>query len=177
MAKSGFWTDISTEPKRQYRWLMYIGSIPTWVIKKTNKPSYTLEQTEHQYINHTFKYPARLKWEDITVSIVDPVTPDASKTLENIMNASGYHFPTNPNDTSTISKSGAVRALGNVAIVQIGAEGEEIERWELTNAWVKSTKFGDLDYSSDEMVEIEMVLVYDFAKITKSGPGIASAEK
>lgn len=166
MPKQGFWTDVNTEPKRKYRWIMLIGGIPQWIIKTTNKPSFNVTETPHQYINHTFYYPGRVEWQEITVTLVDPVTPDASKTLENIIRASGYNFPTDPNDVTTISKASAVGALGNVAIIQVGPEGgEEIERWELVNPWVKGVNFGDLDYSADEMVDIELTLRYDFARI------------
>ena len=40
----------------------------------------------------------------------------------------------------------------------------EIERWTLYNPWVKDVKFGSLDYGSDDLVEIELTLRYDFAK-------------
>lgn len=176
MAKQGFWSDINTEPKRKFRWVMYIGGIPQWVIKTTDKPSYEVTEVEHQYINHTFWYPGRVRWNEINLTLIDPVTPDASKTLENILYDSGYHFPEDPNDVSTISKANAVGALGNVAIVQLGPEGEEIERWELTNPWIRNTKFGNLDYSADEMVEIELTLRFDYAKmVTPERGGIESA--
>lgn len=177
MPRQGFWTDKNTEPKRAYRWVMNIGGIHQWIIKKTAKPSFEVSETEHKYINHTFYYPGKVTWDPISVTLVDPVTPDASKTMENIIRAAGYNFPKDPNDVTTISKSKAVTALGRVAIHQIGPDGPEpIETWLLKNAWVKSVKFGSLDYDAEDMVEIELEIRFDFAEIVvpeSQGAGIA----
>jgi hypothetical protein len=173
-----FWTDVNTEPKRAYRWVLLIGGIPQWICKKVNKPSFTVSETAHKYINHSFYYPGRVEWETTSITLVDPVSPDASKTMEEIIRAAGYHFPEDPNDVSTISKKNAVLSLGNVVIKQVGPDGPEtIEEWELINAWVKSVKFGELDYESDDMVNIDLELRYDFAKLTKSGTPVPIAKK
>ena len=164
-----FWTDPTTEPKRAYRWIMLIGGIPQWLLKKTGKPSFTVSKTTHKYINHSFHYPGKVEWQPISVTLADPVNPDASKTMTNILQASGYHLPTDPDDISTISKAGAIAALGAVKIIQVGAEGETVEEWSLRNAWVSDAKFGELDYDSDEMTNVEIELTYDYAELTKAG--------
>jgi len=170
---TGFWTDYNTEPKRAYRWVLYIGGIPQWICKKVTKPSYSISETPHKYINHTFWYPGKVEWNTISLTLVDPVDPDASKTIQDIVAASGYHFPKDPNDVTTISKAKAVESLGRVSIQQIGSEeGEIIEEWELTNAWIKDVKLGELSYDEDGMVEIELELRYDFAELVKSGTAV-----
>ena len=40
-----------------------------------------------------------------------------------------------------------------------------IEEWHLYNAWVKKVTLGELDYSSDDMVEISVEFRYDYAKL------------
>ena len=102
--------------------------------------------------------------------------------MYNALRASGYSPPTGPNSTRTISKQKAVNALGQVRIVQLGDQfgdtadkgtptgpaglnQEFVEEWILYNAWIKEAKFGDLDYTSDELVEIELTLRYDYAKL------------
>ena len=41
-----------------------------------------------------------------------------------------------------------------------------IETWKLINPFIKSVKYGDLDYSNDELIEIELGLRYDWAELT-----------
>jgi hypothetical protein len=173
---TGFWTDVNTEPKRNFRFLLLIGGIPQWIVKKTGKPNFTIKDTVHKYLNHSFHYPGGVEWEKITVELVDPVAPDASRTIQDIISASGYHFPENPDDISTISKRSACSALGQVTIQQVGAvEGEIVEEWVLWNAWISSVKYGELDYNSEELTTLSIELTYDFAEMTKSGQGARPA--
>lgn len=174
MAES-FWSDSKVEPKRAYRWLLLLGGIPQWMCKKVSKPSFAVSETEHTYLNHKFYYPGRVEWNTVTVTLADPVAPDAAASMVKIIEKSGYRLPVDKNkaEEHTISKAGAVGALGSVRIQQLGADGKAIEEWELVNAWVKDVKLGELDYESDDMVDVELELRYDYAKLNKSGSPIA----
>jgi hypothetical protein len=167
----GFWSDVNTEPKRAYRWILYLGGIPQWMIKKVAKPSFTVSETEHVYLNHKFYYPGRVEWNTIAVTLADPVAPDAAATMVQIIQNSGYTLPKDQNEAekTTMSKKNAVAALGAVRIQQIGPDGKEIEEWQLHNAWIKDVKFGELDYESDDMVDVEIELRYDYATLNVSG--------
>ena len=39
------------------------------------------------------------------------------------------------------------------------------ETWKLKNAWIKSINFGSLDYSSDELITIEVTISYDWCEV------------
>jgi len=171
---SSFWSDPALEPKRMFRWIMLMGGVPQWIVKQVSKPSFQIGEAQHQYINHTFKYPGRVTWQDVNVTLVDPVDPDAAKTMVNIVRNAGYSFPSDPNDVTTMSKANAVASLGKVTIQQLGPEaGEIVEQWSLVNAWVKDVNFGDLNYESDELTNIEIVLSYDFARMELPGDDAA----
>lgn len=178
MAES-FWSDSKVEPKRAYRWILLLGGIPQWMCKKVSKPSFAVSETEHTYLNHKFYYPGRVEWNTVTVTLADPVAPDAAKTMVDIIKNAGYSLPLDQGkaEASTISKKNAVEALGTVRIHQLGADGEVIEEWELVNAWVKDVKLGELDYESDDMVDVELELRYDYAMLNKSGTGATSSNK
>ena len=167
-----FWTDPQTEPKRSYRWVMNIGGIPQWLLKKAGKPAWTLSKTTHKYINHSFHYPGKIEWQPVSVTLADPVAPDASATMQDILAASGYHVPENADDISTVSKAAAIAALGRVVVAQVGPDGEVVEEWEYVNAWISDAKFGELDYDSDEMTNVELEITYDYAKLTVSGVAV-----
>jgi len=175
MGNYSFWSDPNLEPKRAYRWVMRLGGIPQWLIKKTSKPSFKVSETPHKYINHTFYYPGRVEWDQVELTLVDPLTPDASMTILNIIQNSGYHFPKDPNDTSTISKARAVGALGNVVIEQLDPDGGVADQWTLKYAWISNVKMGDLDYEGDNMVEISLTLRFDYAEFLTYGEPIAPA--
>ena len=181
---SGFWTGGSgggvPEPKRGFQWVMLINGIPEWVIKKVTKPSWAISETEHKYLNHTFYYPGRLTWETIDVTLVDPITPDVSKMVLDKLIQGGYQFPTDSTAAQgTIGKNSAMGQLGTVKIQQLSSfsspsTGEAVvaEEWELVNAWIKDVKFGELDYDSEDMVEVTLTLRFDYAMLSES-PGIS----
>lgn len=164
-----FWSDRFMEPKRKFRWIARFGqSFQSWVIKKVNKPSFKISEASHKYLNHTFYYPGRVEWEKVTITMIDPVTPDAASSLMEWMKATGYQLPENRNETHSISKTKAI--VSPVYITQLGPDNEEIEKWELVNAWISNIKFGDLDYEGEEMVEIEVEIRYDYAKLNNNHP-------
>ena len=109
-----FWSDTKGhDPKRQYRWVLRVGSIPAFVLKKVGKPSFTVTETEHKYLNHTYYYPGRVTWNTIEMTLADPVEPDIASTVANIIRNSGYNPAQSENDISTMSKRRAVESLGN----------------------------------------------------------------
>ena len=43
----------------------------------------------------------------------------------------------------------------------------------MVNAWVKEVKLGDLDYSSEDMVNVELTIRYDWAELNSAALGRA----
>ena len=167
-----FWSDASLEPKRKFRWLVYAfnSEMPTYIAKSVTKPAFNVGKTEHQFLQHTFKYPGRLTWQPITLTIVDPITPDATQSLYNAIQASGYELPpgaTTSEGHRTISKESMVNALGpTLKIEQIGIEGSDeiIEQWIIRNPIMTSVTFDSLDYTSDELLNVTISIDYDWAE-------------
>jgi len=195
-----FWSDRGAnvpEPKRNFRWVLYLGGMPQWLIKKVAKPSFTVSEAEHRYLNHKFYYPGAVEWNTVSVTLVDPLVPDAAQTIYDILRHAGYHAPNDQNDLMTLSKGAAVNSLGTVRIQQIGTEatsqplGESglkgytgatkvVEEWFMYNCWVKDAKFGELDYTSDDLTELTLELRYDFAMLNsdnKAGDTNAAFQK
>ena len=165
-----FWSSQTLEPKRSYKYLMNISNIGLeYIIKTVDKPTFEVSETEHQFLNHTYYYPGRVTWGEIKVTLVDPVTPDASSILHGLLNDSGYTWPGDTSEGNygeVITKDRAISALGQVSITQIGDNQSDIlEEWVLSNAWIKDVEFGSLDYGSDDMVEISMTMRFDWASI------------
>ena len=92
-----FWSNVNTDPKRRFRFILQAGNIPVWTVKTASKPRVSIGTVEHQFLNHTFKYPGRVTWDNITMTLVDPVDPDLSFTFLQKLRRSGYDYPTSPN--------------------------------------------------------------------------------
>ena len=57
---------------------------------------------------------------------------------------------------------------GKVYISQLDAEGKELEKWTLYNAFITEVTYGDLAYGDDELVEMTVKFKYDWSKLTVS---------
>ena len=160
-----FWSSTLVDPKRSYRWILVLNKIPTYVIKTSGKPNFTIESVQHQFVAHTFYYPGRIQWQELQISLVDPVFPDASAIVVKTLQASGYALPGTQDDAKrSFSKKDAVQALGVPSIQQIDAKGNAIEKWTLYNAWLSAVNFGELSYENDAMVNVQLTLRYDWAQ-------------
>ena len=165
-----FWHDsTNADPKRQYRWILVNDHIPTFTLKKVTKPNFSVTQSEHKFLNHTYYYPGRVEWGTINMTLADPVDPDAAATVTNIIKNSGYAPAISPNDLQTMSKQAAVGSLGQIEIQQIDSNGKPVETWRLWNAFIVSVNYGDLDYEGDNMTEVELEIRYDYAYLETSG--------
>jgi|11BtaG_2_1085332.scaffolds.fasta_scaffold02972_4 hypothetical protein len=154
-----FWSTNTLEPLRKFRFQVTLGEV-LYHAKTVTKPSFDVSQSEYQLINHKIKYPGIATWNDIDVTIVDSVDKKLGVSYYNKLVKSGYSFEG--------KKDGIVKQQyndGDILIEQIDAEGLLIETWTLKNAFIKGIKFGDLDYSSDDLMEITITIAYDSAEL------------
>jgi len=167
---ANFWTDATSEdPKRNFRFLVGITSMEgnaEWFAKKVSRPNFNIEQTEHMFLNHTFYYPTRTKWDPVTLTLVDPVSPDAINQLLQIVKFSGYD-PSVLNLAergTTITKAASVGQLNSVVIKMINGENTEIlEEWTLHSPFITKVAMSELDYSNDDLSSIDIEFRYDWA--------------
>ena len=161
------------DPKRKFRFKVEFNGIDAaqggallWYASQVNKPSFTIATAEHKYLNHTFYYPGSVTWNPVTLNMVDPVDPDVTATISDIIVAGGYSPPTDANSLGSMSKAKASYSLGTVRITQIDSDGNMLEEWTLWNAFIKDVKFGDLQYGEDNLTETILELQYDWARVT-----------
>jgi hypothetical protein len=169
----GFWNDADQfDTKRAYRWIAIFNRVEPYAVKSVSKPSFSISETSHRFLNHTYFYPGRVEWNTVDITLVDPLKPDGTKTIMQMIEMAGY----DPNITSTstfktISKSTAVNALSKLEIQQLDADGSKVEVWDLKHPWIKDVKFGDLSYDSDDLMNINLTIRFDWAECwTKNDP-------
>tara|TARA_Y100001937_G_C7135648_1_gene339866 strand:+ start:1503 stop:2093 length:591 start_codon:yes stop_codon:yes gene_type:complete len=161
------------DPKRNFRFTVEFqgiqaaqGGAKLWYAKTATKPSFAINAAEHKYLNHTFYYPGNVTWNDITVTMVDPVDPDMSATLSAIVEGSGYKPPGSSEERASISKAKSAASLGTVIITQLDSDGNPLETWTLWNSFLTEVKYGDsLEYGNDDLTELSVTIKYDWARL------------
>jgi len=172
------WANPLTEPKRQYKFILNISGIPAYVIKTVDRPSPTIGEVTHDFLIHQFKYPGKITWGDISVTMADPIDPDMSRKLLSLIKNAGYVYPgdfsPSPSDPNyyrkSLGKANMIDQIGQVTIDTMNTEGETIETWKLNNVWVKSVSYAQATYGSEELIELQMALSYDWAELESFTP-------
>ena len=177
-----FWTDgLAPEPKRQFRFRVLVPTLPdagTWYARSATKPTFSVSQSEHKFLNHTFYYPGSITWNAVTISFADPTNPDATGAILGLLRKSGYNVPANIEEVgafSTLGKANSVTALGVVQVEALNDSGNVIEQWTLNNAFIVGVSFNDYSYDGEEISTIDMELRYDWAAFDNT-MGPASGE-
>ena len=171
-----FWTKDHSgdatlrDPKRKFRFIVNFDGIAgenatAWYAKTATKPSFQIGAAEHKYLNHTFFYPGSVTWQDVSITLVDPVDPDVAATFSDIVVQAGYTPPADIMKWATMSKAKASTALGAVTVTQIDSNGAPLETWRLYNSWLSEVKYGDLEYGGDDLTEVALTLKYDWAQL------------
>lgn len=178
-----FYSEIGADPKRSFRFLFYLSgqtegqasTLRPYTVKQVKKPTFQMEGgPQVKYIQHTFKYPGRVVWQDVSVTVIDPGgAEDAGVALYNMLSRSGYSVPIGDTAATkrSISKGEANKAIGSPKLEQINAAGQSIEKWTLHNAFLSSVDFGEVSYDSDEIINITLNIMYDYATLSSEQGG------
>jgi hypothetical protein len=175
---SSFWSESankdSKDPKRNFRFEVTFTGLQTgktWIAKKVGKPNFTITESEHTFFNHKFYFPGRTEWQPITLTLVDPVSTDINTAAQMaaLAEAAGYVIPKTGSDKlKSMTKGKAVAFIGAIIIKQVDGDGNALETWTLHNPFIKTFKWGDLDYTSDDITEMELEIRYDWAELESS---------
>jgi len=179
--------DVLKDPKRNFRFFVTITGITTdnggsmvWYAKDVSKPTFTMAEATHEYLNHTYYYPGKVTWNPIEIKMVDPGgDPDVAATLAGIMAGAGYKLPVTPDsdNLTSMSKQKAAGAIGTVKITQVDSEGKPMETWTLWNAFAQEVNFGGtLTYGNDELTEYVLKIRYDWAQLETAAGGSSVAQ-
>ncbi len=178
-----FW-NTTTEPKRNFRYRVEIEGFEKvsnenaneklWFAKKATKPSFTVGEVKANFVDKTFYYPGRVEWNTVEIVFYDPNNPNVVNHLAQMFANSGYFIPSDTDATGNYgstakSNATAAESLGKVVVTTIDEDGEPLEEWELHNSFIKSMKFGDVSYDSDDLLEVSVEIRYDWASLTSTG--------
>ena len=146
----------SFEPKVQNRFIMYLDGIPSFLIRKTDRPKITGDAKILDHINIQRKYRGKSKWNDISVELYDPIVPSGAQAVmewirlhhESVTGRDGY--------ADFYKKDVTINVLGPV--------GDKVEEWTLKGAFISGeTNFGSLDWTNDgDFIPITLQLSMDY---------------
>jgi hypothetical protein len=147
---------VPYEPKRQNRFIVRFPSslgINEWYVSSAKRPTAKINATEIQFLNTSTYVAGRFTWETIQVTFRDPIGPSASQALmewfrlhaESVTGRMGY----------------AAGYKKDIELEMLDPTGVVVEKWILQGTFITDLNFGDLDYSRDDLANIQCTLRMD----------------
>ena len=143
------------EPKVANRFIMYIEGIPAYLIKAANRPGFTAGDVVIDHINVERKLKGKVRWDDVTITLYDPVVPSAAQAVMEWVRLS-HESVTGRDGYSDFYKK-------DITFNTLGPVGDKVEEWTLKGAYIGTANFGDMDYATEDAVNIQLTLKYDYA--------------
>jgi hypothetical protein len=144
------------EPKLANRFIMEINGIESYIIKTVQRPTVTSEVVELDHINIKRKIKGKTNWDDIEITLYDPITPSGAQQVMDWVRLSHESITGRDGYAAFYKKRIKFYALGPV--------GDKVEEWTLEGAFIISANFGEMDWSnSTDPVSITLTLAYDYA--------------
>jgi hypothetical protein len=142
------------EPKVQNRFIMYVDGIPAYIIKGVNGLGFEQGEIILNHINVYRKVKGKLRWNDVTLTLFDPITPSGAQAVmewvrlhhESVTGRDGY--------------SDFYKKDLNLSI--LGPVGDVVSEWIIKGAFVKTSNFGSYDWSNQDAITIEVGIGMDY---------------
>lgn len=142
------------EPKVQNRFYMYIDGIPSYIIKKASSPQIQFTDVKLDHINIYRKLKGKGEWQDITLSLYDPITPSGAQAVMEWVRLS-HESVTGRDGYSDFYKK-------DITFNTLGPVGDIVGEWIIKGAYVKQANFGEYDWSNDQYITIDMTIAMDY---------------
>jgi len=162
---------IAGDIQHSYRFLLRLEGVDVALIKDVSRPGYTISTSEHRLLNWHFHFPESIKWDEINFTIIELSSSSVADIFMRKLKGCSYDYPdqipvgASQTFIKDLSKNGLVSSLGNVAIQMLKPDGSIHEQWILHGAFIKSVKFSDLSYGSEDLTNIRIGLSYDWAEL------------
>jgi len=142
------------EPKRKFRWVLMLEGIDAFLVKSTDRPSFSIAEEMIPFINSKRYIAGRLTFNTISLSLHDPIAPSGAQQVmewirthaESVSGRAGY--------ADFYKRDCQLKLLDPVGTV--------VELWDLKGCFLTDANYGNLDYTDDSgNMDISMTIRFD----------------
>jgi len=142
------------EPKVQNRYIMNIDGIPSYLIKKIERPKLKQEVKKLDHINLQRYVKGKTVWEELSLELYDPIVPSGAQA---VMEWVRLHHE------SVTGRDGYAEFYKKDIIINVlGPVGDKVEEWILKGAQITAVEFGEMSWEKDEPASIALKIQPDF---------------
>jgi hypothetical protein len=135
---------------------MYVDGIPSYTIKAVSAVTFEQGEVILNHINILRKIKGKTKWNDVTLTLFDPITPSGAQAVmewvrlhhESVTGRDGY--------SDFYKKDLTFNVLGPV--------GDVVSEWIFKGAFIKNGNFGEYNWDTENTaVNLSLTLGIDYA--------------
>ena len=144
---------VTYELLRKNRFLLRFPSdlgIQEWWVLNCSRPGIIQTSVEIPFMNTSNYVVGRYNWEEINVTLRDPIGPSASQA---VMEWVRLH-----SESVTGRQGYAVAYKRDLILEMLDPTGTAVSQWIIKEAFITSAKFSELDYAGDDVATIELTL-------------------
>ena len=145
----------SFEPKQKNRYVMSIGSVPTYMVKGVGEITVSQGEVVLNHINIQRKVKGKTTWGDVSFTLFDPITPSGAQAVMEWVRLH-HESVTGRNGYSDFYKQ-------DLTFQVLGPVGDVVSEWVLKGAFIKEANFGSYGYDEEGAQEITMTVGIDYA--------------
>lgn len=142
------------EPKTQNRYIMTLDGVPSYLIKKADRPKLSQEKKKIDHINLQRYVKGKSVWDELSVEVYDAIVPSGAQA---VMEWVRLHHE------SVTGRDGYAEFYKKDVIISVlGPVGDKVEEWILKGCQITKIEFGELTWEKDDMLSITMTIQPDF---------------
>ncbi len=134
-----------------------LGSSSKVLLKSAGLPKLEQGEVVIDYINTDFKVKGKSRWQDITVTMYNPVDQETGATAVHEW-IKLHHDSQSGEDGFAFSNY-----KEDMVLDVLDPKGGIAQQWTLYGAFITSVNWGDMDWAGEDANLIEMTIKYDYA--------------
>lgn len=161
------------EPRRKHRWVFetlgrgvgVFSQSELLVLQSASRPSFKFEEPEMHHNQEVSRFAGKQDWDPVTLVWYDvEQTPDVSRGI--------YHWLETVVNMQSIAVSHPRFYKKTAALLLLDGTGQPTEEWQMFGTWPAASNWQELDYTSTDLLTIEVTMRYDRAiRICRGLPG------
>ncbi len=126
-----------------------------WMVQTAGRPKIIFNEIDIRYMNtHTYM-AGSVTFETMEITFIDVIGPSTS---QKVMDWIRMHF-----ESSTGKMGYATNYKKDLVLKILDPTGEVVEKWQILGAFITSADFGELNMTSDELINVSVTIRYDRA--------------
>jgi len=143
------------EPKQKHRFILYVDGIPSYLVRKVEKPKYESDEVVLKHMNVERYVKGKSRWGEVTLEMYDPILPSGAQIVMEWIRMS-HESVTGRDGYADMYKK-------DITVNELGPIGDKISEWIFKGSWIKASDFDDSDWDSDgESSNITVTIRYDY---------------